>query len=267
MELSENTGKNEHTIKLEEDKQLLFGPIYSLKPTKLEILKTYIKTNLANSFIWPSKSLIRALIFFNKKPDRRFCLCVNYWGLNNIIIKNQYLLFLIDKLLDQLGQVRRFIQLDLTNTYYQIRICESDKQKTAFQTRYKHFKYQVMPFSLSNTPAIFQRYVNKILAEKLDVFVIIYLNDILIYTEDPGQLHVEVIYQILDQLQKYSLFANLKKCYFHQDKVRFLEYVVSFKSISMEAKKIEIIKEWPESKSIRDIQVFLDFANFYQQFI
>ena len=124
-----------------------------------------------------------------------------------------------------------------------------------------------MPFSLSNAPATFQKYVNKILAEKLDIFVVVYLNDILIYIKDPGQPHVEAVCWVLDQLRKHSLFANLKKCRFHQDKVRFLGYVVLSKRISMEAKKIEVVKNWPKFKSVRDIQVFLGFANFYWQFI
>ena len=94
-----------------------------------------------------------------------------------------------------------------------------------------------MPYGLFNIPATFQGYVNKILAEKLDVFVIIYLDNILIYTEDPGQPYVEAIRWVLDQLRKYNLFANLKKCRFHQDEIRFLEYVVSSKNISIEAKK------------------------------
>ena len=124
-----------------------------------------------------------------------------------------------------------------------------------------------MPFGLSNAPATFQGYINKILAKKLDVFVIVYLDDILIYIEDPGQPHVNAIYWVLDQLRKYSLFANLKKCRFHQDEIRFLGYVVSSKDISMEAERIEVIKEQPEPKSVRDIQVFPGFANFYQRFI
>ena len=185
-ELPENTGMNEHTIKLEEGKQLSFGPIYSLRPVELETLKTYIETNLASSFIRPFKSPVEAPIFFNRKLDKSFCLCVDYQGLNNIIIKNQYLLPLIGKLLDWLSRAKRFTQLDLTNAYYWMRICEGDKWKTAFQTRYRHFEYQVISFGFSNTLATFQRYVTKILAEKLDVFVIIYLDDILIYTKDPG---------------------------------------------------------------------------------
>ena len=157
--------------------------------------------------------------------------------------------------------------MDLTNAYYWMRICKGDEWKTAFRTRYGHFEYQVMPFGLSNAPATFQGYVNKILAEKLDVFVIVYLDDILIYTEDPGQPHVDAVRWVLDQLRKYSLFANLKKYCFHQDEIHFLGYVVSSKGISMEAKKIEVIKKWLEPKSVRDIQVFLGFANFYQRFI
>ena len=124
-----------------------------------------------------------------------------------------------------------------------------------------------MSFGLSNAPATFQGYVNKILAEKLDIFVVVYLDDILIYTEDPGQPHVEAVRWVLDQLRKHSLFANLKKCRFHQDEVRFLGYVVSSKGISMEAERIEVVKDWPEPKSVRNIQVFLGFANFYWQFI
>ena len=105
------------------------------------------------------------------------------------------------------------------------------------------------------------------MTEKLDVFVIVYLDDILIYTKDPGQPHVDAVCWILDQLRKYSLFANLKKCRFYQDEIRFLGYIVSSKGISMEAKRIEVVKEWPELKSVRDIQVFLGFANFYRRFI
>ena len=124
-----------------------------------------------------------------------------------------------------------------------------------------------MLFGLSNAPATFQGYVNKILAKKLDIFVIVYLDDILIYTKDPGQPHIEAIRWVLDQLRKYSLFAILKKYCFYQDKICFLGYIVSSKDLSIEAKKIKIVKEWPEPKSVQDIQVFLGFANFYQQFI
>ena len=258
---------NEYTIELEEGKQPLFGPIYSLGPIELETLKTYIKTNLANGFIRPSKSLAGVPILFDWKLNGSLRLCVDCRSLNNITIKNRYPLPLIGESLDRLGRAKRFTQLDLTNAYHRMRIREGDEWKTAFRTRYGHFEYQVMPFGLSNAPATFQGYINKILAEKLDIFVIVYLDDILIYTKDPGQPYVEAVRWVLDQLRKYSLFANLKKCRFHQDEIRFLGYVVSSKGISMEAERIEVVKKWPEPKSVRDIQVFLGFANFYCQFI
>ena len=121
-----------------------------------------------------------------------------------------------------------------------MRIYEGNEWKTAFRTQYGHFKYQVMPFGLSNTLAIFQGYINKILAKKLNIFIIVYLDNILIYTEDPGQPHVKAVRWVLDKFQKYSLFVNLKKCCFHQDEICFLGYVVSSKSISMEAKRGEV---------------------------
>ena len=127
VELSENTGMNEHAIELEESKQLPFGTIYSLGAVELETFKTYIEINLANGFIQPSKFPTGALIFFDQKPDRSLRLCVDYWGLSNITIKNQYPLPLIGESLDRLGQAKLFTQLDLTNAYHRMRICEGDK--------------------------------------------------------------------------------------------------------------------------------------------
>ena len=127
---------------------------------------------------------------------------------------------------------------------------EGDEWKTVFLTQYSHFEYQVMLFGLSNTPATFQGYVNKILAKNLDVFVIVNLDDILIYTKDLGQPYIETVRWVLDQLWKYSLFANLKKYCFHQDKVYFLKYVILSKEISIKVEQIEIIRKWPEPKAV-----------------
>ena len=234
---------------------------------ELETLKTYIKTHLKTGFIQSSKSPAGAPILFNKKPDGNLYLCIDYWGLNNLTIKNRYPLPLIGESLDRLGRAKRFTQLDLTSAYHRMRIKEGDEWKTAFRTRYGHFEYQVMPFGLSNAPASFQGYINKILAEKLDIFVIVYLDDILIYTEDQGRGHVEAVRWVLDLLRKNGLFANLKKCRFHKDEVRFLGYVISSQGIRMEDERIKEVRNWPEPKSVRDIQVFIGFANFYRRFI
>ncbi len=148
-----------------------------------------------------------------------------------------------------------------------MRIRKGDEWKTAFRTRYGHFEYQVMLFGLTNAPATFQGYINKILAEKLNVFVIVYLDDILIYTESKSKEHVEAVRWVLEQLRKHSLYANLKKCQLHQEELRFLGYIVSHQGIQMEEERIKAVRDWPEPQSVRDIQVFLGFANFYRRFI
>ena len=123
----------------------------------------------------------------------------------------------------------------------------------AFQTWYGHFKYQVMPFRLSNTPVSFQGYINKILAKKLNIFVIVYLNDILIHTKDLSQAHVNAIWWVLEELRKNGLFANFKRCRFYKDKVCFLEYVVSAQGVKIEEERINTVKNWLEPKFIHDI--------------
>ena len=127
MILSKITKLNQHAIKLQEDHQPPYKTIYSLGPVKIETLETYIETNLTNGFIWPSKSPASAFILFIKKPNSSLCLCVDYWGLNNLTIKNRYPLLLIGKSLDQLGQAKKFTQLNLTSAYHQMRIKEGDK--------------------------------------------------------------------------------------------------------------------------------------------
>ncbi len=130
---------------------------------------------------------------------------MDYRGLNNLTIKNQYPLPLIGEAPNCLGRAKRFTQLDLTSAYHRMRILEGDKWKMAFRIKYGHFEYQVIPFGLSNTPTSFQSYINKILAEKLDIFVVVYLDNLLIYTKDPGQPHIDAIRWVLEQLQKHSL--------------------------------------------------------------
>ena len=189
----ERTRANEYAIELKDGKQQPYGPIYSLRPVELKTFKPYIKTNLANGFIQTSKLLAGAPILFVYKPNDSLCLYVNYKKLNNLTIKNWYPLPLIGESLDRLSQAKQFTQLDLTSVYYQMRTKEGNEWKTVFWTWYNHFEYQVMPFGLSNAPASFQGYINKILAEKLDIFVIVYLNDNFIYTKDQGQAHVNAV--------------------------------------------------------------------------
>lgn len=145
-----------------------------------------------------------------------------------------------------------------------MRIHKVDKQKTAFQTWYE---YQVMPFALSNILNSFQGYIHKILAKKFDIFGIVYLNDIFVYTKNSGQPHVEVICQVLKQLQKYDFFANLKNCRFYQNEIAFLGFHILVQGIRIEENRITVVKSQPEPKSVRYIQVFFGFANCYRKFV
>lgn len=146
-----------------------------------------------------------------------------------------------------------------------MRICKGDEGKTAFLIRYGHLEYKVMPFGLSSISASFQGFINKIIAEMLDIFVIVYLHDILTYTDktDP----INAVQWVVNQLRKYFLYANLNKCYFYQDKVKLISYMVSLEGVSIEDKKIKAVYDWLKPQSVRDIQAFLGFAYFYQQFI
>ena len=160
---------------------------------------------------------------------------------------------MIGESLDQLGQAKQFTQLDLMSSYHRMRIKEGNEWKTAFGAQYGHFEYQVMPLGLSNAPTSFWGYIYKIFAEKLDIFVNIYLVDIFIYTEDPGQTYVDAVQWVLKELRKNGLFANLKKCYFHKDEIHFLGYVASAQGVKIKKKRIDVVKNWPRAKSIHDI--------------
>ena len=244
-ELSKQTRINNYAIERVNDcQQPPYRSIYSLRLVELETLKTYIETNLANRFIRPSKFPDSALILFDWKSDGFLRLCVNYRSLNNLTIKNRYPLPLIEELLDRLGRAKQFTRLALTNAYHWIRIRKGNEWKTTFRTQYSHFEYQMMSFGLINAPASFQKFINKIPAEKLNIFVIMYLDNFFFYTDDDGDGYVAAVRWVLKQLSKFLLFANLKKCRYHQDEFWFLRNVVFSKDIHIEDKKIKAVKHW-----------------------
>ena len=178
---------------------------------------------------------------FVPKKDGTDRLCVDYRQLNDITIKNQYPLPNITELQDRLSRAKIFTALDLRDGYHLIRIKKGEEWKTAFRTRYGHYEYTVMPFGLTNAPATFQELINNVLRPYLDIFVIAYLDDILIYLEEEEQ-HTEHVKQVLQALDEYSLRLKLKKCEFHKTKVNFLGYVVGVNGVQMSEEKIEVIK-------------------------
>ena len=253
-------------IDLLEGAQPPFGPIYNLSQTELAELRKYIDENLAKNFIRHSKSPAGAPILFVKKKDGSLRMCVDYRGLNKITKKNRYPLPLISGLLEQLGRAKIFTKIDLRGAYNLVRIKEGDEWKTAFRTRYGHFEYNVMPFGLTNAPAVFQHMMNDIFLEHLDDFVVIYLDDILIYSKNKEE-HEKHVRLVLEKLRERGLYAKLEKCLFHQTEMEFLGFVATTDGLKMDPKKVEAIVSWEAPKTVRDVQCFLGFANFYRIFI
>ena len=207
-----------------------------------------------------------APILFVKKKDGSLRMCVDYHGLNKITIKNRYPLPLIFGLLDQLGRANVYTKIDLRGAYNLVHIKEGDEWKTAFRTRYGHFEYNVMPFGLTNAPAIFQHLMNDVFREFLDDFVICYLDDILIFSKNEED-HEKYVWLVLEKLRNAGLYAKLEKCVFHQSQVEFLGFIISGEGLFMDPKKIQTVFEWKRPTTVRDVQCFLGFANFYRIFI
>jgi hypothetical protein len=256
----------EHRIDLVDGAEPPRGTIYPLSQRQLDELAQYIQTNLANGRIVESSSPAGAPIIFVPKKDGSLRLCVDYRGLNKVTIKNRYPIPLISELMDRLSGARYFTRLDIRDAYHRIRIRKSDQWKTAFRTRYGQFEYTVMPFGLTNAPATFQAYINRALTGLIDDFCIVYLDDILIYSQTREE-HTSHILQVLDRLEQSHLFVKQSKCVFYQDRVDFLGFIIDREGISMDPDRVKAVQEWPTPESVHDIQVFLGFANFYRRFI
>ncbi|KAJ1037064.1 hypothetical protein NDA10_004015 [Ustilago hordei] len=234
----------DHQIPLEEGKSPPFGPIYSLSEHELKTLREYLEENLAKGFISPSDSLAASPILFVKKKDGSLRLCVDYRGLNQITIRNRYPLPLIDELLDRLCKARFFTRIDLRGAYNLLRIAKGDEWKTAFCTRYGLFQYNVMPFGLTNAPASFQHLMNDTFKDMLDRSLIIYLDDLLIYSSTLEQ-HQGHVSAVLARLRQAGLYAKAEKCQFSTSQTEFLGFVVSDQGVSMDPSKTEVITNWP----------------------
>ena len=196
-----------------QNKEPPFGKIYNLSQSELKVLKKYIIEQLNKEFIVPFKSPAGAPVLFAPKKDGGLRLCVDYRGLNVIIIKNRHPLPLIQEAMDRLVGAKRFIKLDIQHAYNMIRIKKDDEWKTAFRTRYGHFEYRVVPFGLINASATFQHYINRILADYLDIFVLAYLDDIFIYSVNDEE-HTEHVRMVLLRLRQYNLYCKISKCRF-----------------------------------------------------
>jgi hypothetical protein len=241
-----------------------FGPIYNLSEPELQTLKDYISDMLKKGFIRPSQSPAGSPVLFVKKKDGSLRLCVDYRRLNSDTVKNRYPLPLVSSLLDRLRHAKVFSKIDLRGAYNLLRIRKGDEWLTAFRSRFGHFEYLVVPFGLANAPAAFQHMMNDIFKQGLDIFIIIYLDDILIFSRslDEHQHHVTFVLQLL---RKHKLYAKLDKCSFHTTSIEFLGFMISPAGISMAPSKTKDILSWPAPRSVIELQFLSRFYKFLQE--
>ncbi|KAJ0795740.1 putative nucleotidyltransferase, Ribonuclease H [Helianthus annuus] len=239
---------------------------YRLAPGELQELSNQLQELLDRGFIRPSSSPWGAPVLFVKKKDGSFRMCIDYRELNKVTIKNRYPLPRIDDLFDQLQGSSFYSKIDLRSGYHQVRVREEDVPKTAFRTRYGHYEFLVMPFGLTNAPAVFMDLMNRVCKPYLDEFVIVFIDDILVYSKNKED-HERHLRLILELLRREQLYAKFSKCDFWIREVHFLGHVVNEKGIHVDPAKVDAVKNWAAPKTPSEVRQFLGLAGYYRRFI
>jgi hypothetical protein len=237
----------DHAIPLIEGGKPPFGRMYSMSDNDLKELKLWIEENLAKSFIRASSSSAASPIIIVRRPGSAPRICVDYRALNDITIKDRHPLPRIEETLNQIRGARYFTKIDLRRYFHQIRIQEGDEWKTAFRSRYGLYEFLVMPFGLTNAPATAQRFMNDTLREYLDLFCVVYIDDILIYSNNKKE-HREQVRKVLAKLKEAGLYVKPEKCEFSVEKTTFLGFVISADGIEMDPAKVDAILNWEAPK-------------------
>lgn len=229
-------------------------------------LAKQIQDLIDKGFITKSVSPYSAPVLFVKKKDGQMRMCIDYRALNGLTIKNKYPMPRVDDLMDRLAGAKYFSKLDLLSGYHQIVIEMKDRYKTAFTTRYGHYEWAVMPFGLTNAPATFQSIMNDILEPYIGKFVMVYMDDIMIYSRTEEE-HLEHIRKVLSLLKENELVAKRKKCEFFKDRLKFLGHIISDEGIEPDDEKIKAVKEWKQPDTPKKAASFVGLAGYYRRFV
>src|SRR5436190_999861 len=259
-------GPFDHHIKLKEGFIPPYGPLYSLSKQELKETRKFLDEYLAQGLIRPSSSPAASPILFAKKKDGGLRLCVDYRKLNDGTIKNRYPVPLARDLMNQLSKAKYFTALDIRGAYHRLRIASGDEWKTAFRTHFGLYECLVMWEGLTNAPADFQAFMNKVLEPYLGHFAAAFFDDVLIFSETKEE-HTEHVRKILQTFKEHGIYLRLPKCKFHTTKVDYLGFVISTEGISMDPRKQEEVLCWKPPKNVTQIQELIGFANFYRRFI
>ncbi|GBG64030.1 hypothetical protein CBR_g40277 [Chara braunii] len=255
-----------HEIILEDGAVPPSGCISRMSEEELSVLRAQLDDLLEKGWIRPSSSPYGAPVLFVRKKNKDLRLCIDYRKLNAQTIRNTGPLPRIDDLLERLGGTKFFSKLDLKSGYHQLEIRKEDRYKTAFTTRYGHFEWLVMPSGLTNAPATFQAAMTTKYGHMLDRYVLIYLDDILVYSLSLDE-HVEHLRTVLERLRQAKYKANRDKCEFARQELEYLGHYVTPQGIRPLADKIEALRVWPEPTNTTDVRSFMGLAGYYQRFI
>jgi hypothetical protein len=237
-----------------------------MAPNEVAEMKAQLQDLLDKGYIQPSCSPWGCPALFVKKKDKTLCMCVDYRPLNAMTVKNKYLLPCIDLLFDQLIGAQVFSNINLQSCYHQIKIYEEDIPKSVVSTRYGLYECLVMSFELTNTPAHFMYLMNFVFMIELDKFVLIFIDDILVYLENKKEHEVHLCI-VLQRLCDHQLYAKYSKCEFWMGKVPFLGYVISSDGISMDPNKVRDVLDWKPPRTMHQVRNFLGLASYYRRFI
>ena len=240
---------------------------FRLSQAELKELESQVKMMLAKGWIRPSSSPYGAPVLFVPKPNGTWRMCIDYRALNKLTVKNKFPLPRIDDLLDRLSPAKVFTSIDLAMGYHQIRIPPEDVPKTAFRTHLGLYEFTVLTLGLTNAPATFQRVMNEMLAEEIEKgFVVVYLDDILIYskTHDEHLAHVEAV---LGKLRKNEFYARVPKCDFMKSELKYLGFVVGNGQLKPDPKKVQAVADWPTPKTKEEVRSLLGLTNYFRRFL
>ncbi len=239
---------------------------YQMSHEELKDFKVQLEELLAKGYIKPSKSPYGALVLFVHKKDGMLRICVDYKSLNKVMVKNWFPLPQIDDLFDRLSGAKLVRRIDLRSKYYQIWITKGDEEKIVYHTRYGSYKILMMPFGLTNAPATFCTLMNDIFQEWFDDFVVIYIDDILVYNNSMEE-HVEHFLKVFQKLKENKLYAKFEKCEFRVTEVDFLGHRIMQKGLKMDDHKVKGILDWEPPRSVPTLRSFLGLASYYHKFI
>jgi hypothetical protein len=254
------------SINLREGAKPPFGGLYNLLFNEQQQLKMHIDENLKKGFICVSSSSATAPIFFVRVPGKKPRPCVDYRGLNSLTVQDSYPIPILGQLLNQLQGYKFFTKIDLKSSFNLLWVAEGHEWKTAFHTPWGLYDYLVMPFGLANAPPCFQRFIQFVLQELLNVSCFVYIDNILIFSKTWEEHQAHVI-QVLERLKEHSLFASPEKCSFYADTVTFLGFSILLQGIKMEFSKLSTILDWPYPQNQKELGKFLGYLNFYCKFI